>query len=80
VENETAGDPMSEKKWQRSSLRHLENELTQKGHPISHTTVGRLLKKMNYSMKANVKRLAGATHPDRNDQFEYLGMQKAAYK
>ena len=71
---------MSEKKWQRSSLRHLANELTRKGHPISHTTVGRLLKKMNYSMKANVKRLAGATHPDRNEQFEYLGTQKAVYK
>jgi hypothetical protein len=80
VENETAGDPMSEKKWQRSSLRHLENELIQKGHPVSHTTIGRLLKKMDYSMKANVKRLAGATHPDRNDQFEYLGTQKAAFK
>ena len=28
VEGETAGDPMSEQKWQRSSLRHLSAKLT----------------------------------------------------
>ena len=70
---------MSDEKWQRSSLRHLSTELTQAGYPISHTTIARLLKAMKYSLKANVKRLAGADHPDRNMQFEYLETLKAAY-
>ena len=79
MEGETAGDPMSEQKWQRSSLRHLSAALSKDQHPISHTTVGRLLKKMNYSLKANRKRYAGTAHPDRNQQFEYIESQKQAF-
>jgi hypothetical protein len=79
VEGETAGDPMSDQKWQRSSLRRLSAKLTDQQHSVSHTTVGRLLTKMNYALKANVKRLAGASHPDRNRQFEYIEQQKQAF-
>jgi hypothetical protein len=70
---------MSKQKWQRSSLRQLADELAQAGHWISHTTVGRLLKELDYSLKANVKRLAGAEHPDRERQFAYLNSQKQAF-
>ena len=70
---------MSEQKWQRSSLRHLSAELTQQQHPVSHTTVGRLLVKMDYSLKANLKRFSGTAHPDRNQQFEYIEAQKQAF-
>jgi hypothetical protein len=76
VDSETAGDPMSDQKWQRSSLRYLSSELNRLEHSVSHMTVARLLKKLKYSLKANVKRLAGAEHPDRNTQFEYLKSQK----
>jgi hypothetical protein len=34
---------------------------------------------MKYSLKANVKRQAGAQHPDRNTQFEYIEMQKQLF-
>jgi hypothetical protein len=77
--DETAGDPMSEQKWQRSSLRHIADELAQAGDGVSHTTIGRLLKAMKYSLKANVKRLSGASHPDREPQFAYIAHQKAAF-
>ena len=70
---------MSETKWQRSSLRKLSQELTKAGHPVSHTTVGRLLHKQHYTLKANEKRLSGTAHPDRDQQFEYLEDLKAAY-
>lgn len=70
---------MSEQKWQRSSLRHLSTTLSEHGHPISHTTVGRLLENMEYSLKANVKRLAGKAHPDRDQQFEYIQQQIQAF-
>ncbi len=70
---------MSETKWQRSSLRHLSQELGKVGHPVSHTTVERLLKAQHYSLKANEKRLTGPVHPERNQQFEYIASQKATF-
>jgi len=70
---------MSEQKWQRNSLRQLADELAQAGLWISHTTVGRLLRQMDYSLKANVKRLSGSAHPDREQQFTYLNSQKRAF-
>ena len=77
VEPETAGDPMSARKWRRSSLRALSQAL---GAKISHTTVGRVLKDLDYSLKANVKRLTGAPHPDRDTQFAYIEHQKQAFR
>jgi hypothetical protein len=41
--------------------------------------VGRLLRQEDYSLQANVKREAGADHPERNRQFEYLSAQKQAF-
>jgi hypothetical protein len=79
LKDETAGDPMSQQKWQRSSLRHLMEELNPRGYWISHTTIGRLLKQMGYSLKANAKRLSGCHHPDRDQQFRYIASQKQAY-
>lgn len=70
---------MSAQKWQRSSLRHLSAELREDQHPVSHMTVRRLLMKMKYSLKANVKRLSGTAHPDRNQQFEFIERQKQAF-
>ena len=67
---------MSDEKWLRSSLRHLSKGLKAKGHVACPKTVGRLLKDMKYSLKANVKRQAGAQHPERNTQFEYIETQK----
>ena len=71
---------MSEQKWQRSSLRHLTEELDRIGYWVSHTTIARLLKGMEYSLKANVKRLSGSDHPDRDRQFQYIATQKALFQ
>jgi len=70
---------MSEQKWQRKSLRQLVEEMAQIGHWVSHTTIERLLKDLDYSLKANAKRLAGAEHPDRDQQFEYIQQQRQAF-
>ena len=70
---------MSGQKWVRSSLRHLSDKLKAKGHQACPKTVGRLLKKNDYSLKANVKRLAGSQHPDRNRQFEYIQAQQQLF-
>lgn len=79
VEPETAGNPMTEQKWVRSSLRHLSRRLRTTGKNARAGTVGRLLRAAKYSLRANVKRDAGIQHPDRNSQFEYLSAQKQAF-
>ena len=80
MEPETAGDPMSEQKWARSSLRHLSRRLAEAGHVISHQTVGRLLKGLKYSLHVNAKRVeARSGHPDRDAQFAYIAAQRRAF-
>jgi hypothetical protein len=77
---ETAGDPMGEQKWVRSSLRHLSERLGQVGHHISAPTVARLLRKSGYSLRVNIKKQAGSrAHPERQQQFEYLATQKQVF-
>jgi len=64
----------------RSALRPLSRRLADAGHQASAPTVGRLLRQLGYSRKANRKsREAGASHPDRNRQFEYLEAQRQAF-
>jgi hypothetical protein len=79
VEPETAGDPQSEPKWVRSSLRQLSRRLGEAGHAASPPTVGRLLRERDYSLRANSKQEAGKDHPDRGEQFRYLEAQKQAF-
>src|SRR5215218_114057 len=75
VEPDERGDPMSPLRWTTKSLRHLAEELTRQGHPVSAPTVGRLLKREGFSLQANVKTLEGGQHPDRDAQFRYLNQQ-----
>lgn len=79
VSDETAGTPENAQKWIRSSLRKVSNELKKLNHPISPPTVGRLLKKLKYSLKSNVKKNAGSEHPDRDEQFRYIESQKQKF-
>jgi hypothetical protein len=80
VAPETAGDPQSEQKWVRSSLRQLSARLAADGHPASPPTVGRLLRTLDYALHVNAKqREARAAHPQRNEQFEYIAAQRDAF-
>jgi hypothetical protein len=80
VAPETAGDPLSEQKWVRSSLRTLSARLTAAGHPVSPPTVGRLLKTLDYALHVHAKKIeAGATHPERAAQFDYIAQQRQAF-
>ena len=72
IEPHTRGDPQSPLRWTCQSLRQLAAQLTALGHPVSHTLVGELLRKMGYSLQANQKTKEGATHPDRNAQFKFI--------
>ncbi len=65
---------MGKRKYVRCSLRWLARQV--KASPM---TVRRLLKGMGFSLKANVKRLSGPPHPDRDRQFRYIQRQKKRF-
>lgn len=78
VEPVTRGDPESPLRWTCKSLRELASELVAQGYRVSHSSVGGLLKRLGYSLQGNRKTLEGASHPDRNAQFEYINARTAA--
>ena len=80
VEDETAGDPMSGKKWVRSSLRQLSEDLDKLGFYVGYVTVVRLLRKLGFSLKGNRKTSTGPPHPDRERQFRYIRRVKTLFE
>jgi len=66
------GDPMSPLRWTCKGLRRLATELGTRGHKISHTVVGELLKQQKFSLQANRKTREGDSHPDRDAQFAHI--------
>ena len=72
VDPVTRGDPRSPLRWTCKSTRQLAQELGRKGYSISNVTVAELLHRLDYSLQANAKTLEGASHPDRDTQFQYI--------
>jgi hypothetical protein len=72
IEPTTRGDPESPLRWTCKSIRNLADELTREKHPVGAVTVAKLLREAGYSLQANRKTREGASHPDRNAQFEYI--------
>jgi transposase len=72
VDPVSRGDPRSPLRWTCKSTRQLSQELGQKGYAISNVTVADLLHRLDYSLQANAKTLEGASHPDRDAQFQYI--------
>jgi transposase len=78
VEPTTRGDPESPLRWTCKSVRELATALQRQGHRVSHQLVSELLQELGYSLQANRKTIEGASHPDRNAQFEYINRQVRA--
>jgi hypothetical protein len=72
IEPTTRGDPESPLRWTCKSTRTLAEELTRQHHPVGPRTVAKLLRGADYSLQANRKTREGASHPDRNAQFEFI--------
>jgi transposase len=72
IDPQTRGDPCSPLRWTSKSTEKLAKELKNKGFSTSADTVGRMLRKMGYSLQSTRKRLEGASHADRNGQFERI--------
>ncbi|MGH8497472.1 MAG: ISAzo13 family transposase [Methylococcales bacterium] len=69
----TRGDPMAPLRWTAKSTTKLAEALRAQGHPVSQTTVRRLLGRARHLLQSNRKSREGTDHPDRNEQFEYIG-------
>ena len=72
MEHDTAGDPVSGLKWTRRTTAGVAAELHSLGIQVSARTVARLLKTLGFSLRVNHKKLAGASHPDRDAQFRCI--------
>jgi hypothetical protein len=72
VDPVTRGDAESPLLWPSKSPYHLSEALQQRGHPISQRRVYNLLRGSGYTLQADRKRDEGASHPERDAQFEYI--------
>jgi hypothetical protein len=78
VDPVTRGHPESPSRWTCKSTRKLAEELQRQNHPITDRTVASLLRQAGYSLQANRKTKEGASHPDRNAQFEHINRRVIA--
>ena len=80
MEDCTAGDPMSRKKWSRKDTRSISKAMKAQGIKIGPNSVGNLLKDQHYSLRVNRKRIAETHHPDCNRQFEIIAETRKQFE
>ena len=78
VDPVTRGDPESPLRWTSKSGAKLAQALREMGHDVVDRTVLRLLKAKGYSLQSNRKTREGASHPDRDAQFEHINQTVTA--
>jgi hypothetical protein len=79
VADDTRGDPQSSLRWTCKSTRAVAEALTARQHPVSHSTVGRVLRELGYRLQANRKMEEGRDHPDRDAQFRHINAAVTAH-
>jgi hypothetical protein len=81
LSDEVAGSPEGEHKWVRSSARKLAKRLRERGFSVGQCTVWRLLKRLGFSMRTNVRKRRGVTRDpgQRDEQFRYIASQRKAF-
>ena len=72
LEADTRGDPESPLRWTAKSVRQLAAALRDLGHRVHFASVAKLLRGLGYSLQSNRKAKEGASHPDRDAQFEHI--------
>ena len=72
VGDDARGDPESPLLWTAKGTRALAAAMVAQGHPLHHTSVGKYLHEMGFSLQANRKMLEGSSHPDRDAQFAHI--------
>jgi DDE family transposase len=72
VDEDSRGDPESLLRWTAKSVRHIASALREMGHEVHFTSVATFMRLLGYSLQANVKTREGASHPDRDSQFQHI--------
>jgi Rhodopirellula transposase DDE domain len=72
VQSAIRGDPEAALRWVSRSQRRLVRALAERGFTASQKLVGRLLRRLGFSLQGNRKTREGASHPDRDRQFENI--------
>ena len=80
VQSSIRGDPEAPVMWVSKSQRHLSAALAETGFTAGQKLVGRLLRRLGFSLQANAKTREGASHPDRNAQFEHINAEVTAFQ
>jgi transposase len=80
VDPVTRGDPQSPLLWTSKSTYKLCEALREQGHQLSQRSVYNLLRESGYTLQANRKSDEGASHPDRNAQFEHIYQQVQSFQ
>ncbi len=74
------GDPESLLRWTNKSVSKLRKALTSLGHTIGETAIRGMLHEMGFSLKANKKSIEGASHADRDAQFQHINRTGKAFE
>ena len=80
VQSSVRGDPEAALLWVSKSQRHLSAALGERGFTAGQKLVGRLLRRLGFSLQANAKTREGSSHPDRNAQFEHINAQVTTFQ
>ena len=68
----TKGDPMRPLRWVSKSHAKLAAALCAMGHPVSKSSIPKLLGSLQYRRQVNRKTLESVRNPDRDAQFEHI--------
>jgi len=86
MEYETAGDPISGTLWTRKTREKIAEELSKVNIEIGKTTVGKILKKMDYSLRCNSKKISNGGRRltkeeavKRDEQFKYIERKRKEF-
>ena len=80
MKEDTAGDPMSAKKWTRRDTRSVSKDMKERGVEICPNSVAKLLKEEHYSLRVNRKTICETHHPDRDRQFKIISEEKKRFE
>jgi hypothetical protein len=80
VQSSIRGDPEAPLLWASKSQRKLSAALAERGFIAGQKLVGRLLVRLGFSLQANSKTREGASHPDRDAQFEHINAEVKAFQ
>jgi hypothetical protein len=80
MECETAGDPISGLKWTHRTTEKVAQELRRLGIEVCRNTVGRLLKRIGFSLRVNHKKLSRrCSRGDRDAQFRKIRRMRSKF-